>query len=169
MNTRTLIIGISALTIFSLPLVSLASGNGGKVLGVLQEAKNNTRLQHATGIIGGMTQKLQNLSQQLDQHQLNVENRISTIKATGHDIHVDTQLSAFKDTVSTAKTAIQSTIDALQQIPESSNPGQLVAQVRTLVRDLAIKLTAVRTAFLTLQQAVVQQLQAEHPSPTPTV
>ncbi|HSX25358.1 MAG TPA: hypothetical protein VLG69_05310 [Candidatus Andersenbacteria bacterium] len=167
MKILTNIYAVTLIASLSLPAISFAAEHREVALGVLQRPENSSRLERVTGIVTGMTQKLQNLSQQLDNFQTDVQGRIAALQAAGHAISVDTELTAFTSAIAAAKDNIQSIIQELSQIPASSKPSQQVLQIHTLVRSLATKLIAVRTSFQALKLAVAHDLQSENSSPTP--
>lgn len=132
------------------------SGEGAKV--ILRKEKHKDRLARVTGIVRGMTNKLDNLSQRL-QHQLeNTERRLNAIEEAGHDLTVEAELNALKAVVAAMQNKITDAKNSLATISDSATPRDQVKQAREIVRTLRSDLQKVREAFRALHQAVREDL-----------
>lgn len=133
------------------------SGEGAKVT-ILREAKHKDRLARVTGIVRGMTNKLDRLSQRLQYQLENTERRLQAIEEAGHDLTVDTELNALKSAVANMQNKIADAKNALATIPDSATPREQVKQTREIMRGLRSDLQKVREAFRALHQAVREDL-----------
>jgi hypothetical protein len=138
---------------------------------VLHQAQHAPQLARVLGIVHGMINKLENLSQRLDNQSAAVDKRLEALREAGHTISVDTELDALHAAITKAKDQIATLIDQLNAIPESDHPGQVVPQVREMISSLHTTLEDVRSAFQKLRLAVRDDIRTASPSPvsvTPT-
>lgn len=134
---------------------------------LLRQAQHAPRLARVLGIVNGMTNKLENLSQRLDNQSAAVDKRLAALREAGHTITVDTELDALHAAITKTKDQIATLIEQLNAIPESDHPGQAVPQVRDMIRGLRSTLEDVRAAFQKLRLAVRDDIRASEVSPSP--
>lgn len=132
------------------------SGRGAKV--ILREAKHKDRLARVTGIVRGMTNKLDSLSKRLSSQLENTGRRLKVIEEAGHDLTVDVELNALKAAVANMQNKITDAKNALATISDSATPREQVKRAREIVRGLRSDLQNVREAFRGLHQAVREDL-----------
>lgn len=126
--------------------------------GVLREARHKERLARVTGIVRGMTNRLEHLSQRLQNQLENTERRLKAIEEAGHDLTVDTELNALQAAMRDMQNKVTDAKNALATIPDSATPREQAARARGIIRGLRDGLQAVRDAFRTLHQAVQENL-----------
>lgn len=136
--------------------------------GKLRRPEHASRLVRVQGIATGMTNKLTNLSSQLNQHLANVERRVAALRAAGHEITVDAELAAVRAAVQEAQTMITGLIAELSVLGDSETPRQAARAVRQNIRELRVQLRAVRLAFQALRLAIRADVRATRPSSSPS-
>jgi hypothetical protein len=134
---------------------------------VLHQPQHTARMARVQGIVRGMINKLENLSQRLDNQSAAVDRRLEALTAAGHTLTVDAELDALHAAITKAKDQITSLIEQLNAIPESDRPGQAVPQVRQMLSGLRATLEDVRTAFQKLHLAVRDDIRTSKVSPSP--
>lgn len=137
--------------------------------GILREARHADRLARVAGIMRGMVNKLDNLSQQLSNHVQAVNKRIAALIDAGHAITVDPELVAYENAVTAVQTHIEDIKEALAALPDSETPRDQMATIRELVRSLRPELAQVREAFKALKDAIKEDIVVTSVSPSPTV
>lgn len=148
----------------SLPGRAFSSPRAGALLHQPQHA---ARLVHVLGIVRGMTNKLENLSQRLDNQSAAVDRRLAALHGAGQTITVDSELEALHAAITQAQNQITNLIQQLNAILESDHPGQVVPQVREMIGTLRSTLEEVRAAFQKLRLAVRDDIRTPSVSPSP--
>ncbi|MDP3685420.1 MAG: hypothetical protein Q8R32_01145, partial [bacterium] len=134
--------------------------------GPLREAKHAERLERVVGHIRGMTNKLTNLSSNLDKHLANIERRIVALRAAGHEITVEEELTVVRTATKALQEKIASAVRELDALADNEKPRVVSATVRRLIRDIRADLRTVRAAFQKLRLAIRADVKAK-PSPSP--
>lgn len=135
--------------------------------GPLREAKHVDRLDRVLGVVRGMTNKLTNLSSRLDKHLMNIERRIVALRAAGHDITVDAELTAAQTATKALQEKIASAVRELDALADNEKPRTVMTTIRGLIRDIRADLRTVQAAFKKLRLAIRDDIKAK-PSPSPT-
>ncbi len=134
--------------------------------GRLRKAEHAARLVRVQGVVNGLTNKLTNLSERLDQHLVNFDQRIEALTGAGHALTVDAELAAARAEVAETQALITKLIADLKLIPDSETPRTALRSIRTQLRDLRKQLRDVRAAFQDLREAIRDDVRAGRPSPT---
>lgn len=135
--------------------------------GPLREAKHAERLERVLGHVRGMTNRLTNLLSNLDKHLANIERRIAALRAAGHDITVEEELTAARTATQALQEKIASAVRELDALADNEKPRTVVTTTRRLIRDVRADLRTVRAAFQKLRLAIRADVRAK-PSPSPT-
>lgn len=134
--------------------------------GPLREAKHAERLERVLGHVRGMTNRLTNLSSNLDKHLVNVERRIAALRAAGHDITVDEELTAARTATKALQEKIASAVRELDALADNEKPRTAMTTVRSLIREIRADLRTVQAAFKKLRTAIREDVSTK-PSPSP--
>lgn len=134
----------------------------------LRRPQHARKFERFRGIVNGMTNKLQNLSERLGRHLRNFERRITELEAAGRALTVDSELAAARAAVGKAQASIADILTKLGEIPDSETPRQLAQASRGLVRDLHGQIREARAAFQALREAIRDDVRASRPSPSPS-
>lgn len=151
------------------PSVSPSAFPPGRGRGLLREERHAGRLERVIGIVNGMTNKLQNLYDQLGRHLVNVERRIQALVAAGHTISVEEELAAARTKVAETQGRITNLLTTLQGLPDAERPQTVLrGTIRPEIQQIRTDLRAVRAAFQALRLAIRNDVR-NRPSPSPSV